>query len=394
MKHALADAEMLSFLPLSFLQIDRNLNIANVNHAAEALLKKAAKELTGQSLCALFPASELPHMAQDTLQHGTTTRIQQMEIPLPYGEKIQATLHLAPLWKEEQPEPTGAMLMIDPLQHAEHFLKKKVQQEKSRTTGLAAAMLAHEIKNPLSSIRSAAQLLKEELHIPSPACVGGLGWGKTADHENVAPQNSPHLAPPRKREEELSAYPQLIIREVDRIAGMMQRLEYLSHEAQPELLPVNIHEILRYAVSVLSPELQKRMTVKERFDPSLPPVAGDKDLLIQLFLNVIKNAAEAMAETQKATLLMTTRIGQDFRIVHGNKRTLPIYIDIEDNGPGLPDEVSAQLFTPFVTTKKGGNGLGLVIAAKIANDHGGAIEVKESRPGRTLLKTTLIAHSL
>lgn len=347
---ASSDHRLFFLLPLAVFHIDRNAVITEVNPAMEALVRKPLREISGKPLSISIEDETLLRMAQDTIAHGTTTRIQQAEI-LIGGDKVQATLHLAPLWEAgHESEPSGAIIVIDPLQHAERFLKKKEQQEKSRTAGLAAAMLAHEIKNPLSSIRSAAQMMQDETN---------------------------------------QDYTSLIIREVDRVAGMMQRMEYLSQEVPTSFQPVNIHEVLRYAVSVISPGLIRHIAVKEKFDPSLPPVAGDRDLLIQLFLNLIKNAAEALSKIPEPSLTLSTRCSQDFRIVSGTKRTLPIYIDIEDNGPGIPDEVKAQLFTPFVTTKRGGNGLGLVIAAKIATDHNGAVEVLETSGGRTLVRVIL-----
>lgn len=344
------EQHLFFLLPLAVFYLDRYSIITEANPAAEALIKKPLREVSGENLAAYIEDEALLRMASDTIANGTTTRIQQAEI-LVGGEKIQATLHLAPLWEAgKESEPAGAVIVIDPLQHAERFLRKKEQQEKSRTAGLAAAMLAHEIKNPLSSIRSAAQMMKDETN---------------------------------------EDYTSLIVREVDRVAGMMQRMEYLSQDAPLTLQEVNIHEVLRYAVSVISPELIRRISVKEKFDPSLPPVSGDRDLLIQLFLNLIKNAAEALSSTPEAAITLTTRCAQDFRIVHGNKRSLPIYIDVEDNGSGIPDDVKTQLFTPFVSTKRGGNGLGLVIASKIATDHGGALEMLETGQGRTVIRVIL-----
>lgn len=344
------EQQLFFLLPLAVFYLDQDSIVTDANQAAEALIRKPLREMVRHPFSACIQDEALLRMAEDTITNGTTSRIQQSEIIL-HGEKIQATLHLAPLWEAgKESEPAGAVIVIDPLQHAERFLKKKEQQEKSRTAGLAAAMLAHEIKNPLSSIRSAAQMMQDESN---------------------------------------KDYTSLIVREVDRVAGMMQRMEYLSQDAPLSFEPVNIHEVLRYAVSVISPELIRHVKVKEKFDPSLPPVAGDKDLLIHLFLNLIKNAAEALSKTPEPKLTISTRCASDFRIMHGGKRTLPIYIDIEDNGAGIPEEVKAQLFTPFVTTKRGGNGLGMVIAAKIATDHGGTVEVLETQQGKTLIRVIL-----
>ncbi|MFO1242319.1 MAG: ATP-binding protein [Rickettsiales bacterium] len=347
---ASGSADLFLLLPLAVLYIGKEGVVTDANPAMEALLKRPMREIIGNNLSSVLEDEALSRLVNETLFNGITTRIQQTEITIA-DEKLQATLHIAPLWEAgQESETSGAVIVIDPLQHAERFLRKKEQQEKSRTAGLAAAMLAHEIKNPLSSIRSAAQMIEDESN---------------------------------------KDYTFLIIREVDRVAGMMQRMEYLSQDAPLALEAVNIHEVLRYAVSVISPELIRRIKVKEKFDPSLPPVSGDRDLLIQLFLNLIKNAAEALGTTPEANIILSTRCASDFRMMHGNKRTLPIYIDIEDNGPGFPSEVKTQLFTPFVSTKRGGNGLGMVIAAKIATDHGGAVEILETGQGRTIIRVIL-----
>jgi two-component system nitrogen regulation sensor histidine kinase GlnL len=216
----------------------------------------------------------------------------------------------------------------------------------SRVGSLAAvaAGLAHEIKNPLGGIKGAAQLLAEEL----------------AGHANVA------------------RFTTLITREVDRVSALLEELLELTRPPRLRLAAVNVHRVLN-DVLVLQ-QTAAKVAVRLVFDPSLPDIWADEAQLRQVFLNLVKNAIEAMDDG--GTLTVTTRIETDFHVRHGGRdRGQFLSVDVEDTGPGIPLEDCERIFTPFFTTKTSGTGLGLAVTERLVTQHGGTIRV-ESELGR------------
>jgi two-component system nitrogen regulation sensor histidine kinase GlnL len=226
----------------------------------------------------------------------------------------------------------------------------------ARSVSALAAVLAHEIKNPLSGIRGAAQLIESE-----------------------RPDSDRTLT-------------QLICAESDRICKLVDRMEIFGDERPLQREAVNIHDVLDHVKQIAANGFARQIKIIEHYDPSLPPVPGSRDKLIQVFLNLVKNAAEAIGEERPdGQIILTTSFRPGVRLsVPGSQArvSLPLEIAVEDNGGGVPTELMPHLFDPFVTTKPSGTGLGLALVAKIIGDHGGIIEC-DSRPRQTVFRALM-----
>jgi two-component system nitrogen regulation sensor histidine kinase GlnL len=241
----------------------------------------------------------------------------------------------------------------------EHSIADKIDRQLShrgaaRSVTAMAAMLAHEVKNPLSGIRGAAQLLEQ----------------------NAVPEDR--------------VLTRLICEETDRICTLLDRMDVFADSGPPKRNGVNIHRVLNRVRQVAVNGFAKGVRFTADYDPSLPGVLGERDQLVQIFLTLVKNAAEALPEKGgEITLATAYNHGVRFAAPGGGGRVhLPLMVSVQDNGMGIPDDIKGHLFDPFVTSKPEGSGLGLALVAKLVRDHGGVIEFS-TRPRCTRFKVML-----
>ena len=336
--------------PEPALVVDREGALVAVNEAAEALFGQGLSLLArGRFRAALPPGSVLVSMMDRALFEGALVREHGVEVNLFGQPPFEADGAAAPLGDG------SVMLTL----HVKGVLGV---ERASDAAGLRSVvglgrMLAHEIKNPLAGIRGAAQLLKT---------------GASAADQPLA---------------------QLIVDETDRIRRLVDRMEAFSDEVPGPREAVNIHQVLDRVRALVVNGVADGLALQEHYDPSLPDVWGDEDHLIQVFLNLVKNAAEA-AHTRGDGLGILSihtawRPGVRVRGPDGKASAgAPIEIRVEDNGPGVPESLRDHLFQPFVTTKANGTGLGLALVTKLVTSHGGLIDF-ESEPGRTVFRVLL-----
>ncbi len=348
-------ADVIAALPTPMLLVDPHGGIASANMAAESFFNVSQAVLRERGWDALLSSdSPLRGILADARAAQGNYAVYDIELAVPGWVKLRVDLLLAPI-----PDAPGWLIATVQSRSVASMVERQVEhQGAARSAVGVAAMLAHEIKNPLSGIRGAAQLLAQ-----------------TSDEEG----------------RELT---DLICIEVDRIKALVDRMESFTDTRPLERGPLNIHAILGHVRRVADQGFAKGIKIRERYDPSLPPVSGNRDALVQVFLNLLKNASEAVANGGE--ILMTTAYRQGLRVgvAGGGRRvSVPIEVTVVDTGPGAPADLERHLFEPFVTTKRGGGGLGLALVAKIVGEHGGIVEYdRQDSPPRTILRVLLPTH--
>lgn len=342
---------VLNALPNPILVVSEDGAIRFANPAAEAFFETGAAALCRQNLKDLVPfGSPILSLVGKVAGDGYSLSEYGVTIGSPKLGEREVNLQLSPV-----PEMPGAIvLQLEQPSVAQKLDRQLTHRGAARSVVGIAAMLAHEVKNPLSGIRGAAQLL--ELSVP--------------------PEDR-HLT-------------RLICDEADRIVSLVDRMEVFSDERPVPKGPVNIHDVLEHVRRVAEAGFARGIRFVERYDPSLPPVLGHRGQLIQVFLNLVKNAAEAVP-AEKGEIILSTAYRHGLRLsVPGSpeRLRLPLQVCVTDNGPGVPDDLKPYLFDPFVTTKRNGSGLGLALVAKVIGDHGGVVEC-DSRPRRTTFQVNL-----
>ena len=336
----MSEIHYLNSIPSALMVLDQALVIRYINPAAEMLIGISAQAALERSLPTIagFDA-ELCGLCQRVLSTGQSISLFDHTLRLPMNYR-DVTLHLSPVIVENA-LVTELLITIEKSEGRERVVSQELKQEASRAAGVMAAMLAHEVKNPLAGIRGAAQLLKDEV---------------SHEHQGLT---------------------ELICMETDRISNLLSQVEIFDASGVEHKQSVNIHEVLQYVLYIAKSGFAQHVTFKERYDPSLPSVIGHRDLLVQLLLNLVKNSAEALSGNDNATITFTTsyRSGYHTRSPSEQRVSLPIMVTVEDNGAGIPEAIRARLFEPFVSSKEDGRGLGLAIVAKIASDLGAVVEL-------------------
>ena len=340
-------AALLGALPIPTMLLDASDQFRFVNHAAEQFLGISVAQLAQMSLSDIVAADSPLFLLLSQVRRGdVTVSDHDMAISGPRLHKLDIAVQGTPFAEE----PGGVVLTLQDPSAARSLDRQLNFRGAARSVSGMAAILAHEVKNPLSGIRGAAQLLEASVE---------------------------------ERDRELTI---LIRDEADRIRALVDRMEVFG-DKPTERGAVNIHRVLEHVRRVAQTGFACHVRFHEAYDPSLPPVFGDRDQLIQVLLNLVKNAAEAVTDAGilAGEITLTTRYQHGLRLASAGSDQnihLPLVVEVRDNGPGIADDLRPHLFEPFVTTKPSGSGLGLSLVAKIIGDHGGLIEV-DSRPGRT-----------
>lgn len=345
---------LLSALPNPVLALDGANRIVEANAAAENFFEMSRAMLRRQKIDDLLPfGSPVLGLIEQTRARESAINEYRVDLGTPRtGPDRVADIHAAPL-----PDETGGVvLMLHERTIADKMDRQLTHQGAARSVSALGQMLAHEIKNPLAGIRGAAQLLE--------TVVG----------------------------DEDRALTRLICDETDRIVKLVDRMEVFADGAPIERESVNIHTVLEQVRLSAQAGFARHIRFVETYDPSLPPVHANRDQLVQAFLNLVKNAAEAIgldAIDGEIELATAYRAGVRLKSpASGARVSLPLEIVVRDNGPGVPPDMLSCLYDPFVTTKVSGTGLGLALVAKIVGDHGGVVEC-ETQPRRTTFRVLL-----
>jgi two-component system nitrogen regulation sensor histidine kinase GlnL len=357
---------VINNLDEAILLFDKKGRLIFINKAGEEFFGRSYKEIKHRQFKDLFSdAKDIVMLVQKTITEGRSFNCKEMEVDI--GRIANVDLNLTPFYYDDffkgfskggsrrgDKSPTcahGAILCI-----RENLALTEREDYHFDALLYLLGSIAHEIKNPLSGIKGAAQILR----------------ANTEDSEGS--ENT-----------EAEECVNLILRETDRLNSVLH--SYLTMTRMPVFNQLNIHEVVEHALKVMRTVIEeKRITVNKSYDPSLPNIAGDESKLLQVFINLLKNAVEAMKTSMSRLLSISTRPSNEYMVIYekrgaGRKDTKTkkqrwVVVSIEDTGIGIPKDEVSRIFLPFYTKKDGGSGLGLALSKKIVKDHGGIIKVK------------------
>ncbi len=336
-------------LPTPALLIDENDRMVEVNPAAELFLNLSAKSLKGQSILErLAITAPLEEIFFRVRKNRASLFVNDVDVTTGEKAPVQCNLQAAPVGEE----PGTVLLLISPREIADRLGRASMVKSAARSAIGMAEMLAHEIKNPLAGIAGAAQLLSMNLS------------GEDLELTD------------------------LIVDETRRIVKLLEQVEQFGNVRPPEKKSVNIHDVLDRARKSAMVGFGAHMTILEDYDPSLPNTLGDADQLTQVFLNLLKNAAEAAKGSGTIRLHTFYDFGLRLRRADGKGQALPLQIEVIDDGPGIPPDLANSIFEPFVSGRENGTGLGLALVSKIISEHDGWISL-DSVPVRTVFRISL-----
>jgi two-component system nitrogen regulation sensor histidine kinase GlnL len=333
--------------------VDANGHIAFANWEAEAFFGASATHLARYRISTFIPfGSPLLSLIEQVRERRAPVNEYRVDLSSPrLGQEKLVDLYVAPVLSQ----PGNVVVVFQERSMADKIDRQLTHRAAARSVTGLASMLAHEIKNPLSGIRGAAQLLETAVT------------------------------------DEDRALTRLICDETDRIVSLVDRMEVFSDERPVDRQSINIHSVLDQVKAVAKAGFARNIRITENYDPSLPPVFANRDQLVQVFLNLVKNAAEAIGERSDGEIQLTTAYRPGIRLsVAGSREkiSLPLEFCVNDNGPGVPSDLLPHLFDPFITTKTNGSGLGLALVAKIIGAHGGIVEC-DSQASRTTFRVLM-----
>lgn len=337
---------LIAAMPSALIVLDREGRLAAVNAAAEMLLNASAAHLIRKPLATVL---RLPETCLNGLRGEAVFAAYDCDVEVMRGRRARIDFHATAL-----PDHPGWRLIS--LHGGATAQAMGERRSSGRAATGAAAMLAHEIKNPLSGIRGAAQLLDQDAS------------------------------------DEARRMTRLIREEVDRIAGLIDRMEQFTDSRPLLRKPENIYAIIDHVRTLAASGFGRAVEFRDAFDPSLPPVLIHRDSMIQVILNLVKNACEAVATGKHGVVTLTTgyRHGVSVPGEGGRRLSVPIELCVIDDGPGPPPELVDHLFEPFVSSKSSGRGLGLALVDKLVRDNGGIIQfAREGAPERTVFRLLL-----